>query len=272
MRCQVSATHARSWLSKAKKLGLAFALSAASPPALPPAPAPAATEAKSAELDALLQKKDYLGLQNRLLAPKDRTELKTFLDWGRDRWFQGSSAAVPFAHSRLLWSVSESDPRLAGLKISAASALIYVLAVVRIDGTRCGDRTAPSDRFIKIASAGRELLAFAAAASPEDRADLITLVELVERKTAAVRDERGDVDFVCRYGLEETTYNLSHGSAREVPTEPGQFGRQILLSGDGTYKPSLRPDSEWKPQAAKLRASLRADLEAMLSKPTPAPK
>lgn len=263
------AVRPRSWPQTALAFSLAFALGAASPPANTPTPA---NDAVRAELDGLLQKKDYLELQRRVLEPRTREELSAFLDWGRERWFEGNSAAVPFIHSRLLWSVASSNPRLADLKMTAASALLYVLEVVRIDGARCGDRTAPNDRFFKIARAGRELLAFAAAASPDDREQMISLAELAERNTAVVRDEKGDVDFVCRYGLEETTYNLTHGSSREVPNQPGQFGRQIVLSGDGKYKPSLRPDTDWKPEAAKLRASLRADLEAMLSKPAPAAK
>ncbi len=96
---------------------------------------------------------------------------------------------------------------------------------------------------------------------------MIELATLVEEKTSAVRDAKGDVDFVCRYGMEETTYNLRHGSSREVPNELGQFGRQIMLSGDGNFRPSVRPDADWKPEAAKLRASMRADLEALISGP-----
>lgn len=263
------AVRPRSWPQTALGFGLAFALGAASPPATPPAPK---NEPVRAELDGLLQKKDYVELQKRVLEPRTHEELSAFLDWGRDRWLEGNSAAVPFIQSRLLWSVASSNPRLADLKMTAASALLYVLVVVRIDGARCGDRTAPNDRFFKIAHAGRELLAFAAAASPDDREQMISLAELAERKTALVRDEKGDVDFVCRYGLEETTYNMTHGSAREVPEQPGQFGRQIVLSGDGNYKPSVRPEADWKPEVAKLRASLHADLEALLTGSAPAAK
>jgi hypothetical protein len=246
---------------------IAFALATAATSVPPLSPDVAALRA---EADALLKKRDYVGLQNRVLAPRSQTEVQAFLDWGRDRWFEGNSAAVPFVHGRLLWSAAGDDARLAGLKDSAVGSLLYVLAVVRIDGTRCGDRTAPIDRYVKIVSAGREMLQYAATAGPEDRDQMITLAELVERRTAAVRDEKGDIDFVCRFGMEETTYNLRHGSARELPNKPGQIGRQVELSGDGNYRPSVRHDADWKPEAAKLRASMRADLEALLGTPATA--
>jgi hypothetical protein len=84
----------------------------------------------------------------------------------------------------------------------------------------------------------------------------VKLVPLLERRTAARRDEQGDVAFLCRTGLEETSYNLQHGGSREVAARPGQIGRQIELYGDGKYKPSERPPAEWKAEAERRRTAL----------------
>jgi hypothetical protein len=91
---------------------------------------------------------------------------------------------------------------------------------------------------------------------------IVKLVPLLERRTAARRDEQGDVEFLCRSGLEETSYNLQHGGSREVAARPGQIGRQIELYGDGKYKPSERPQAEWKAEAERRRTALPGTIAA----------
>jgi len=123
--------------------------------------------------------------------------------------------------------------------------------------------------------AGREMLQFLAAQPQEKKDEAVAIAVGIESRTAAVRDSTGDINFVCRFGLEETTYNLKHGTATERPARPGEIGRQIELKGDGKYVPSTVPEAVWRPQAQKAREALPGDLaklvsafEQKISKPT----
>lgn len=222
-----------------------------------------------AKLDAALAAQDYKKLSDAMLdraqSPRD---MMAALDWAGKQWMAGSSAAVPFVYSRLLWSMAngDPDPRAAGLKQTAVAALLYVIGTTGIDGARCGDRSAPADRRLRIMSMGRDLLAHAAQLPPEEREQMVFVATAIEQKTAAVRDQKGDAQFLCRYGMEETTYNLRSGTAKERPAKPGELGRQIDLTGDGNFVPSVRPEAIWRPEATKARANLSADLTALLER------
>ncbi len=243
------------------------------------------TASVSAEPDAELISKlnnsltaqDYVTLANVMMSPQTQAELKTTLDWAQERWLAGATAAVPFVYSSLLWAMSRhySPADAVGLKGTAAAALLYVLGVTGIDGARCGDRSAPADRKLKIMMGGKEVLQYLATRPEEEKNKAITIALTIESRTAATRDATGDVNFVCRFGLEETTYNLNHGTATERPARPGEIGRQIELKGDGKYVPSTVPEAVWRPQAQKAREALPGELaklvsafEQKISKPT----
>ena len=224
-----------------------------------------------AKLDAALVAQDYKQLSDQYL---DRTQSPqdsiAALDWAKKRWTAGSSAAVPFVYSRLLWSMVDgsSDPRANGLKQTAVAALLYVIGTTGIDGARCGDPSAPADRRLRIVSMGRDLIAYGAKLPPNEREQAVFVATAIEQRTAAVRDRQGDAQFLCRYGMEEITHNLRHGPAKERSAKPGELGRQIELTGDGKYVPSIRPEAIWRPEAEKARSTLLADLTALLSAPT----
>lgn len=223
-----------------------------------------------AKLDAALAAQEYQQLSDVML---DRTQSPqasvAALDWAKKRWMAGTSAAVPFVYSRLLWAMADgsSDPRANGLKQTAVAAWLYVVGTTGIDGARCGDRTAPADRRLRIISMGRDLLAYGAQLPPNEREQAVFVATAIEQRTAAVRDQQGDAQFLCRYGMEETTYNLRNGTAKERAPKPGELGRRIELTGDGKYTPSTRPEAIWRPEAEAARATLSANLAALLGAP-----
>ncbi len=247
---------------------LAFVLSAAAATALTPAD-------HVAKLDAALAAQDYERLSDVMLdRAQSPADSMAALDWAKSRWMAGSSAAVPFVYSRLLWSMAEgsSDPRAAGLKQTAVAALLYVIGTTAIDGARCGDRSAPADRRLRIISAGRDLLAHGAQLPANEREQVTFVATAIEQRTAAVRDQRGDAQFLCRYGMEEIMHNLRNGTAKERAARLGELGRQIELTGDGKYSPSTRPEVIWRPEAEKARTALSADLTALLDGAAPQEK
>lgn len=219
-----------------------------------------------AALDALLAARDYMGLGARIRDVSRQPDLVSDLDWLKERTMEGNSAFVTMLYSRLLWSASAGLPPAPARSWRQTSAMmtLYAMAAMIVDGSRCGDRSAPANRSQQLLGWNREIWPFIRSLSEEERQTLIGLAILLEQRTAARRDATGDVDFLCRAGLEETSYNLTHGTAREVPTAPGQIGRQIELTGDGKYKPSERPEAEWRADGEKKRARLAADLSAFV--------
>lgn len=220
-----------------------------------------------AALDALLAAKDYKKLGVTIQSVSRPEDLRSDLDWLKDKMMSGETAWATMLYARLLWAASEHYPSATQtqLKQTAAMATLYAYAAIQIDGARCGDRTAPAHRLQQLMAWNPEIWPFIASLPETDRSIVVKLVPLLERHTAVRRDQHGDVEFLCRSGLEETSYNLQHGGSREVAARPGQIGRQIELYGDGKYKPTERPLAEWKAEAERRRAALPADLAAQVA-------
>jgi len=256
------------------------ALIAASAQPLPARPAAPPREVSAdhrpARLEILLDAKDYEALAETIRDVSRQDDLMSDLDWLRAKMLEGRSAFVTMLYSRLLWVAAGGLPEHERglMRQTAAMTTLYAYGAIRIDGTRCGDLSAPSRRTEQLLTWNPEIWPFIRSLSPQDREQLLTVAVAVERRTAARRDSAGDVDFLCRYGLEETSHNMSRGSAREVPTPRGGIGRTIEVTGDGSYRPSETPESERQPRRAALRASLAADLANLvgaMTAPPPAP-
>ncbi|HEV2817398.1 MAG TPA: hypothetical protein VGW40_09300 [Allosphingosinicella sp.] len=229
------------------------------------APQPVSAEHQPARLDALLAAKDYSTLGRTIQQVSRQPDLVSDLDWLRARMLEGNSAFVTMLYSRLLWVAAGGLPETERdlMRQTAAMTTLYAHAAIEIDGARCGDPSAPSRRAEQLMTWNPEIWPFLRALPAETREQAVAIAVAIEARTAARRDAAGDVDFLCRYGLEETRYNLEHGTSREVPTPPGGIGTTIELTGDGGYRPSERPESERRARAAELRAALPANLAAL---------
>jgi hypothetical protein len=249
-------------MSVMSALLLLAALAQAPAPTVAPAPA----DSRSQRLSQLAAARDYVGLGALVTNPTAEADARTDLDWMKVRLLEGDSAYIAMLYAKLLWMVSDKSPPqdAPALRETAAMALLYAHAAIAVDGTRCGDRSAPSRRQEQLMAWQPAVWPFIAALPPERRQRLVDVAVAIEQRTAARRDAQGDVEFLCRYGMEETSYNLAHGRAREVPTPRGGFGRTVELKGDGKFRPSLEKDEVWRPRARSERASLRASLSALV--------
>jgi hypothetical protein len=144
-------------------------------------------------------------------------------------------------------------------------ASLYAYAAIGIDGARCGDRSAPSNRLDQLMGWEGRIWPFLTEMTPEQRQMAVDLAVRTEERTRARRDSKGDVEFLCRGGMEEMSYNMTHGTMREVEAKPGQIGRQIVVDGDGKYRPSVREQKAWQPEAEAARSSLRARLVQLVA-------
>lgn len=251
-------------------IGAAFTLLLAAAEVQSPPPPPSqqvSAEHQPANLDRLLAAKEYVPLGQIIANVSQPADLMSDLDWLKARMMEGDSAFITMLYARSLWVAANGypEPARSGLRQSAAMATLFARSAMALDGARCGDRSAPSHRLDQLAAWNPEVWPYIGSLPEAEREKVVTLAVALEAHTAAARTRSGDVEFLCRGGLEETQYNLQHGSAREVPTPAGQVGRTIELSGDGKYKPSERPETEWRAEADKARASLRSDLSAFVA-------
>jgi hypothetical protein len=221
------------------------------------------------QLSGLAAAKDYSGLGRMIGNPASTADVLTDLDWLKARLLKGDSAFIAMLYAKLLWSVAQRSPKEAPkeeadqLRQTAAMTLFYAVAAIAVDGTRCGDPSAPAHRRDQLMSLEPGIWSFFAALPPPHRQRILDLAVLLEQRTAARRDVQGDVEFLCRGGMEEMSYNLQHGTVREVPTPPGAIGRTMETTGDGNYRPSVQKEEAWRPRAREARARVAAILSAL---------
>lgn len=245
---------------------LAMAMTAPAPAPVPaPTPPDAAAPLSSnlaAELDRLLQAKDYKPLGEKIAGISTMDEAKPALDWLQAKMMEGNSAFITMLYSRLLWNYAGQlpDESAKGIQQTSAMAMLYALAAISIDGQRCGDNSAPTHRAEQLVTIEPAISLFLRTLSAEEAQQLVDLVVLLEARTSSRRTAAGDVDFLCTGGMEEMTYNLEHGTSREVRSAPGVYGRTVALKGDGNYRPSEKPEADWRAAADKERAALPTTL------------
>jgi hypothetical protein len=247
----------------------ALAVAAASPAAAPAAPPPPAAQGKdrAERLSALLAAQDHSALGRMIGEPATEADVASDLDWLKERMLEGNSAWIAMLYAKMLWSLSDrSPPEVAGeVRQTAVMAILYAHAAIGVDGARCGDRSAPSHRLDQLMGWEPGIWSFLREMTPAHRQRAVDLAVLIENRTRARRDSRGDVEFLCRAGMEEMSYNMTHGAMREVEPSPGQIGRQIVVDGDGKYRPSVREEKTWRPEAEAARAGLRSRLMQLVA-------
>ncbi|MGH6781840.1 MAG: hypothetical protein ACREB5_07035 [Sphingomonadaceae bacterium] len=218
-----------------------------------------------ANLTRLMEAHDYLALGKIVSSPETKADLYSGLGWLRERMIEGNSAFIAMLYARNLWMLSAELPQEQRdqLREMAVLATLYASAAIVVDGTRCGDVTAPGNRATQLATLIPEIPTFLDKMPLERRKMVVEGALLTEQRTAARRDARGDVAFLCMGGMEEIQYNLRHGTAKEAPQKPGQIGRNIQVFGDGHYRPSVTEEKIWKPRAEAARVGLRARLERL---------
>src|SRR3954451_10822198 len=95
-------------------------------------PSQVSPDHQPAALDAVLAVKDYEKLGATILSPTRSEDLRSDLDWLKDKMMSGESAYVTMLYARVLWDVSEGLPQQAQsqLRETAAMATLYAYAAM----------------------------------------------------------------------------------------------------------------------------------------------
>jgi hypothetical protein len=235
------------------------------PPGLAKTPQPQ-LPANAAELDALLRQKKYLELRQALLRTNRADEVMLNINWEKSKLMGGASAFINFVYAHDLWRVAASLPggQAAGLKETAVLMLLYAYELIAIDGLKCQDVSAPAHRRDQLLTLYPQTWKHIADLSDDRIAAVVRTALAMENSIAPMR---GDDDFLCRDGLDETQEALARNGDKplaELPTPPGQFGRTKVVPSNPDYKPKFLPKEIWTTKQAEVRAAMPRQLSQLV--------
>ncbi len=231
-----------------------------------------------AALDAALAN-DPNDLFKLLLTQKNPTQIYLDLNWERSRIYDGAGFAVSLAYMMDLWRVAPAlpaDPKKVNgdtpddVRQTAVAFALYNVAIVSLDGTRCGDSSAPSHRLDQLAQIARPIFIYGRGLTAEQKATAIRVALHVERATAPVRK---DDPILCSGGLEEIQQGLAANGNKPIAqsTTPGVVGKTLSVPDAPGYKPTYVAPEVWWPKQQALRPQLEATFTTILTPPAPAP-
>ncbi|WP_203309516.1 hypothetical protein [Sphingomonas beigongshangi] len=228
-----------------------------------------AMPADVAGLDAMVQARSFIPLGNRLMAPKDLAAIDLDLNWMQARLFEGAGFFVAYSYMRALWALGTHVPadQGEGLKQNAAAMFLYTLSLASVDGSRCGDVTAPGHRQDQLFRQDADVLAYLRGLPPPRRAQVGTIAVSIESATAGVRR---DDPVLCSGGMEEMEAGLKgNGKAplRQVPNAPGVAGKTYAVPPSPAYRPRYVADAVAEPKRVAARQALPTMLTRLLAAP-----
>ena len=223
----------------------------------------------AATLDAMYVKGDFAALATRLSSRTDPREVALDLNWEQARMFDGGGFLVAYLYMTDLWRIGSADAGLGGdgLRQTAAMMMTYTLALVRLDGTKCVDVSAPAHRRDQLFARNAPVLRYLGTLPRATRMELGTVALAIEKATDPVR---GADAVLCRGGLDEIIAGLKQQGdhplqqARRSPEAPG---KTYLVPSDPNFAPRFLEQTDWQPKRAAARAALPEELTRFLAVP-----
>jgi len=233
--------------------------------ALPGRPMPA----DAGDLDAMLQRKDFGRLAERLRAARQAQAIQLDLNWEQTKLYDGAGFLIAYAYMHDLWRLGFALPSSSGegLKQAAGMMFLYSLALVELDGPKCADATAPGHRADQLISQNQPILAYVRTLPRTTRMQMGTIALGIEAATGPVR--KND-EVLCGDGLTAISEGLkSNGSKplQQLPNAPGTIGKTYAVPPAPGYRPQFVGEDVWRPKQAAARQSLPATLTKLLTLP-----
>jgi hypothetical protein len=231
------------------------AAKAQEPPANTSTPLPS-----DADLDALLAARNWDALGAALSRPGTNQEIARKLNWLKTRMENGGGLLLPTIYARDLWAIGinlkVNDPNT-DMRVSAALISFYAYEITVIDGAKCEDQSAPSNRVSQLLRNRAATLAYLKQQPLDLRMKVVEVAIALERKTAPLRK---DDDLICRGGMDEMKASLERGTQQEVPNTTGHYGKTIAVTPPPDWTPKFVPPSVYRPMQEKARADMRESL------------
>jgi len=167
---------------------------------------------------------------------------------------------VVLMYTRNLWiaggALNVSDPSK-DIRVTAGLMALYAYELIVIDGAKCEDRSAPSNRASQLLRFNSATFGFLKAQSVELKPKIVEIALALEKKTAPLRK---DDDLICRNGMEEMKAGLERGTQREVPNTSGHYGKTVEVAPPPDWAPKLVPSATFVPMQESARATMQQNL------------
>jgi hypothetical protein len=219
-------------------------------------------------LDPLLAANDFDALARSLsVVPLDERLL-----WLRGKLFeQGGSVFLAYAYMGLLWQVgvqkNDSDPKT-DVRATAGLLWLYIYQVIKIDGLRCEDVSAPEGRKTQFLTGFRPIYQFVRDMPPDLQAKVFGTSLKME---SAIAPKRSNDFFLCSGGIAQfgAALNQSGGNqtigdlSKNSTPSPGVPGGVVTLPKATGYVPKFLPAGTFEQKQAAMRTKLQSELELL---------
>lgn len=250
-------------IAVAAGLGMGCLLPTAPVSAQVPAPAPVVVPADT-ELDAMLAARNWNGL-SAALQPLQADSIARVMKWlGAQIRTNGGTFLLDLAYTRDLWLAGNArkvDDPMQDMRVTAATMALYSYAIVLIDGSKCDDVTALTERATLLLRTNAPIVAFLKAQPSQVQSSAIDVAIALEKKTAAQRKED---DLICRAGMAQMRAGLERGTQQEIPNQPGSVGKSIGVTPPADWTPKFAPPEVYKPKQEKARAEMAVTLRKLI--------
>lgn len=219
------------------------------------------TQSQQSRWEVLVDAQSYDLLVQEVISTNDNRERYQRVLWAQRRLSEGAGTAVMHLLLMDLWKTAE-DTHAEVFQDVAVSTLIYLYQITMLDGTKCGDPSAPQAHIDKIMLQYLPIWQFASSLEETRKLRLIEDAVHTEWRTASKRNYDS---FLCRGGLEELGAAMRSGEqAKEIANQSGEVGRIFVVEPPRHFRPSFRKEEEWLASQEKLRGSLRNRLVELL--------
>jgi hypothetical protein len=222
-------------------------------------PRDAATDAR---LDPLFAARDWKSLEALLTRPADLEVMAKNLNWMKRHAYEDGNFFVAIMYTSNLWALSQASSEYADLGQTAALFALYAIALVRVDGAVCEDKSGPQRRLDQIMSWFDPVLK-ASRTLPDNRKMVFAVsATTLERVTSRKRTEKDES--LCAGGLSELSAGLSSGTAVTIGPQPGQAGNTVVVTPPPGWKPAFVPEESYKAEQAAIRKDLTQSLYGLI--------
>lgn len=222
--------------------------------------APASALPSDEQLDALLEAGDWKGLGAALMPATRDEALTRAMAWLHRRIDSGGGSFLGFVYARDLWGLGSAlngnDP-MKDMRVTAGLIVLYTFELIRIDGAKCEDRSAPGHRVDLLLINYQPTLAYVKAKPADLKASIVGLAIAMEKHTAPLRK---DDNWLCRGGLAEMRAGIETGTTKEVPTPPGYYGETRAIEAPPNWTPKFLAPETYKPVQDQLRSEMKSSL------------
>jgi hypothetical protein len=234
-----------------------------------PSPNPSAVLLPSdAALDALVSARNWNELGATLSRAVTNDEFARKLNWLKARMDNGGGLFLAILYARDLWAVGNSakiDDPAKDPSVTAGLISLYAYELILIDGAKCEDPSAPSNRATQLFTQRAAALAFLKQQPPDLKSKIVEIAIALERKTAPLRK---DDDLICRDGMDQMRASLERGTQQEMPSAPGYVGKRIAVTPPADWTPKFVSPDVYRPLQDKARADMRGNLLRLVGQPS----